>query len=360
MQFGLYYHIPYCFAKCKYCNFYTHPGKRNVPEDFVFALLRELKRHSLDKPLEPDTIYFGGGTPSLLSPIEVALLIEKAQPKQGAEITLEANPETITLQKLQDYRSAGVTRISFGVQSANDENLRLLGRPHTAEIARNAFKWACQAGFDDICGDIMLALPNYTNTEFDKTLELISGEGANHISAYLLKIEENSYFGKHIPKNLPNAEQSAEFYLYAVQKLAENGFEQYEISNFAKNNRIGKHNMIYWDCGNYLGIGPAAHSCVNGKRFFYEPDVNNFINDNLPITQDGLADADDYLMLQLRLAKGLNCNNYKQLYGKVFSEKQEKIIAQCVKAGYAKYDGKNLKLTPSGLLIQNAILEQII
>ena len=187
MSLGLYLHIPYCFSKCRYCDFYSHPGERGVPDAYVEALLRELSRFAPEAPLQPDTLYFGGGTPSLLRPEQAKRLIDAARPMPGAEITLEANPETVTEESLAGFREAGVNRISFGVQSARDTQLRTLGRPHTAKQARAAFAAARRAGFANISGDIMLALPHYTEAEFDETLELIEGGGATHISAYLLK-----------------------------------------------------------------------------------------------------------------------------------------------------------------------------
>ena len=173
MSLGLYLHIPYCFSKCRYCDFYSAPGQRGVPRAYVDALLRELSRFAPDAPLRPDTLYFGGGTPSLLDPADAARLIAAAQPLPGAEITLEANPETVTEDSLRAFREAGVNRISFGVQSARDSQLQMLGRPHTAKQARAAFAAARRAGFENISGDIMLALPHYTQAEFDETLELI-------------------------------------------------------------------------------------------------------------------------------------------------------------------------------------------
>ena len=272
MSLGLYLHIPYCFSKCRYCDFYSHPGERGVPDAYVDALLRELHRFAPDAPLRPDTVYFGGGTPSLLTPAQAKRLIRAADPVPGAEITLEANPETVTEESLQGFRAAGVNRISFGVQSARDSQLRTLGRPHSAKQARAAFAAARHAGFENISGDIMLALPHYTQAEFDETLELIEKGGATHISAYLLKIEPDSAFGKHPPEGLPTGDEAADFYLYAVEQLEHHGYRQYEISNFAKPGYEGRHNLIYWDCGDYLGLGPAAHSCMGGKRFCYAPE----------------------------------------------------------------------------------------
>ena len=211
MSFGLYYHIPYCFSKCRYCDFYAAGGQRGVPDAYIDALVRELGRHSL--PGAPDTVYFGGGTPSLLTPAQTARLIEAASPRSGAEITLEANPETVDEERLRGFRAAGVNRLSLGVQSASDTQLRTLGRPHNAAQARAVFAGARRAGFENISGDIMLALPHYTRAEFDDTLALIREGGAVHISAYLLKIEPGSAFGRRPPECLPDPDQAAAFYL---------------------------------------------------------------------------------------------------------------------------------------------------
>ncbi len=360
MALGLYYHIPYCRSKCRYCDFHSTAGQRVVPPTYAQALLRELSTFAPHAPLAPDSIYFGGGTPSLLDPHDVKALIAAAAPKQGAEITLEANPETVTPALLEGFFAAGVNRISFGVQSARDAQLRTLGRPHSAQQAREAFRMARAAGFTNLCGDIMMALPHYTNAEFDETLDLIASGGAAHISAYLLKIEEGSAFGKRPPEGLPSTEQAAEFYLYAVERLAKEGFAQYEISNFAKPSFEGKHNLIYWDCGEYLGIGAAAYSCMGGKRFYYAADTQGFIDGICHPTPDGEVGAQDYLMLQLRLCKGLDCDAYRSLYSKEFSAAQHAFIAQCVRAGYATFDGRTLALTPRGLLVQNAILVELL
>lgn len=306
------------FSKCRYCDFYSHPGERGVPEAYVDALLRELSRFAPERPLQPDTLYFGGGTPSLLRPEQAKRLIDAARPMPGAEITLEANPETVTEESLAGFREAGVNRISFGVQSARDTQLRTLGRPHTAKQARAAFAAAQRAGFTNISGDIMLALPYYTEAEFDETLELIEGGGATHISAYLLKIEPDSAFGKHPPEGLPTGDEAADFYLYAVEQLEHHGYKQYEISNFAKPGYEGRHNLIYWDCGDYLGLGPAAHSCMGGRRFYYPPDTAAFLNDAAAPVMDGSCGAEDYLILQLRLRKGLSLDAYKKFTGKNF------------------------------------------
>ena len=260
MSLGLYLHIPYCFSKCRYCDFYSHPGERGVPEAYVDALLRELDRFAPEAPLQPDTLYFGGGTPSLLRPEQAKRLIDAARPMPGAEITLEANPETVTEESLAGFREAGVNRISFGVQSARDTQLRTLGRPHTAKQARAAFAAARRAGFANISGDIMLALPHYTEAEFDETLELIEGGGATHISAYLLKIEPDSAFGKHPPEGLPTGDEAADFYLYAVEQLELHATHRERTKPEKQNRWISGTIILTWMIKTFSEI--TNHCCI--------------------------------------------------------------------------------------------------
>lgn len=355
-SFGIYLHTPYCRSRCRYCDFYSRGGSQEVPAEYVAALLRELKKNSR----RPDTLYFGGGTPSLLSPGQVSDLIDAANPVAGAEITLEANPDTVTRDTLCGYAKAGVTRISFGVQSADDTQLKRLGRTHTAATAAKALAWAQTAGFEEICGDIMLALPNYTNDEFDKTLCLLQQGGCTHISAYLLKIEPGTAFAKKVPGNLPDADTAAAFYLYACEKLEYAGYKQYEISNFALPGHQGRHNLLYWNCKEYMGIGPSAHSCMNNVRSYWPSDTNAFIQGTLARTQDGVCCAEDYLILRLRLTEGLEIREYIARGARPFTSAQECFLEQCVKHGYARYDKKNLALTPRGMIVQSAILTELI
>ncbi|MDD6319924.1 MAG: radical SAM family heme chaperone HemW [Oscillospiraceae bacterium] len=354
--FGIYLHVPYCRSKCRYCDFYSAPGSGGVPQSYVDALLRELKKNTR----RPDTVYFGGGTPALLSPAQVKCLIEAADPKPGAEITLEANPDVVTQESLCGFAEAGVTRISFGVQSADDAQLRRLGRTHNAESAARALEWARAAEFSQICGDIMLALPYYSNGEFDRTMELLVRGGCTHISAYLLKIEPGTAFWQYPPDGLPDADAAAEFYLYAVKRLEEAGYRQYEISNFALPGCEGRHNLLYWNCQDYLGIGPAAHSCMDGVRRFWPNDTAGFIAGTVQEQDEGICDAEDFLIMQLRLRSGLDTDEYAARYGIRFTEEQQDFLRQCVRHGYAEWDEHRLRLTPAGMIVQNAILEELI
>jgi len=357
MSFGLYLHFPFCFSKCNYCNFYSSGDYNAVPDEYILAILRELEIH---KAYNPKTVYFGGGTPSLLSVHQVETLLKAISPQVNAEITLEVNPGTVSIDQLKGYKSAGVNRLSIGVQSAFNSQLKTLGRIHTAEDAIKCFSLAQEAGFKNISGDIMLALPSYSNKEFDETITLIEQGNATHISCYLLKVEDNTpFYNMNLP--LPSEDETADFYLYAVNHLAKKGYMQYEISNFAKPGFESKHNLVYWNCENYLGIGPAAHSCMNGKRFHYVENTDAFISeDRNLIIQDSIFTTEEYIMLQLRLNKGLSLTLLESLYGFVFSEKSINKLSLFEKEGLCTIQNNIVRLTTEGMLIQNYVLGEII
>lgn len=361
MAFGVYLHIPYCGSKCRYCDFYSMGKSTGVPDEYISALLREIARFTnCDcNSLRPDTLYFGGGTPSLLTASQVARLIDAVNPVAGAEITLEANPGTVTLQSLAGYRAAGVNRLSVGVQSASNAQLLRLGRSHSADDAKQALHLAKKAGFTNLSGDIMLALPDYTHKEFDETLALLTQGGVSHVSCYLLKIEPGTPFGKNPPKGLPSEDEAADFYLYAVERLAAEGFAQYEISNFAKPGCESRHNLVYWQMSDYLGIGPAAYSCMGGERFHYSAELASFISRPALSVQDGKADAEEYIMLSLRLSEGLSLEELSRRYGITLTQMQLKKIALYEKSGLCRLFQGVLTLTPKGMLVQNSILTEL-
>lgn len=358
---GLYLHIPYCASRCNYCDFYSAGGSHGVPDAYLDALLRELTRFVENGAATKfDTLYFGGGTPSLLTPLQVKRLIEAVQFVPNAEITLEANPETVTQKLLWDFRAAGVNRISFGVQTAFDKSLARLGRRHTAQQSRDAMCFAREAGFANISGDLMLALPDYTVAELTATLDLLEQGGCTHVSSYLLKIEPKTVFGMHAPEHLPDADAAADFYLEAVAALAARGYVQYEISNFAKPHFAGQHNLLYWNCENYLGLGPAAHSCLAEKRFATPSGTAAFLAAPTIYEPQGIVTATDYIMLQLRLASGLSLRLLQEKYNVVFSQKQQNFLQALCKNGMARLENDVLTLTPKGMLLQNSILCELI
>ncbi len=365
MEYGLYLHIPYCQSRCRYCNFHSAAPFTAVPQPYVEALLRALEEYRPRKedgsPLAPVTVYFGGGTPGLLSQGQVQSLLAAAAPAPEAEITLEVNPGGDDIaKKLLGFRRAGVNRLSFGVQTAQDAALRRLGRPHTAEDARLALRAARSAGFGNVSGDIMLALPGYTRRAFDETLTLLAEEGASHISAYLLKIEPETPFGKAPPQDLPTEDAAADFYLYAAERLEAFGYHRYEISNFAKPGCQSRHNLLYWNCEEYLGLGPAAHSCLGGRRFSFPANTPAFIEGRAPLQEEGKADAEDYLMLRLRLEEGLWEDEWQRRFGGCFTPAQTVQMQNLAKRGLVRKTPRGWALSGQGLLVQNQILASLL
>ena len=358
---GLYIHIPYCRSKCRYCDFYSAACPGGVPDAYIDAVCREIARFYADGALpRPDTLYFGGGTPSLLQPGQLARMIRAAAPKPGAEVTLEANPDTVSPGALAGWLRAGANRLSLGVQTARDDSLARLGRRHTAQQSRDALRMACQAGFSNISGDAMLALPGYTMDELRETLALLAEGGCTHISAYLLKIEPDTVFGKRPPAHLPDDDAAADFYLAAIEQLAALGYAQYEISNFARPGYESRHNLVYWNCNDYIGIGPAAHGCLAGRRFSSPADAAAFLAAPAVYTPQGECTAEDFIMLQLRLSHGLSLPALRSRYGTDFSARQLQFCRQLAQHGLAEFTGDTLRLTPRGLLVQNSILCELL
>ena len=355
MNIGLYIHIPFCRKKCNYCDFYSVGGAMGVPTEYISALKREITSHG---PFTCATVYFGGGTPSLLTPQQVAEILSWLDIAPDSEITLEANPDTLTLEKLIGFKNAGVNRLSIGVQTVYNSSLHTLGRIHDADKAALAFRWAKQAGFENISGDLMIGLNNYSHEEMYATIDFLAQRGATHISAYMLKIEEGTPFYYDTPENLADEEQLADYYLAACEKLALMGYQQYEISNFCKEGYHSRHNTIYWKLDDYLGVGPGAHSCVNGQRFYYPRDLKAFIGGNGTVA-DGTADVDDYIMLSLRLKEGLNFSQLKSKWGFAPNAYILKKLAIYSTQGFVSWDGDTVSLTPKGFLAENVIASDI-
>lgn len=355
MSIGLYIHIPFCRQKCNYCDFYSVGGAEAVPVEYLAALKREINKY---QPFTCKTVYFGGGTPSLLEPFQVAEILSWLDIEKNAEITLEANPDTLTFEKLTGFRKAGVNRLSVGVQTVYDNSLETLGRIHNADKASLAFQWAKQAGFENISGDVMIGLDNYSYEEMYATIDFLKNRGATHISAYMLKIEEGTPFYYNTPKNLADEEQMSDYYLACCEKMEQLGYQQYEISNFCLQGYHSRHNTIYWKLEDYLGIGPGAHSCMGGKRFYYSRDLKDFIT-NATTVEDGDADADDFIMLALRLASGLDFSELEKTWHLKPNSYVLKKLDLYKKQGFVNWNGNIVSLTPKGFLAENVIASDI-
>ena len=325
---GIYIHVPFCGRKCEYCDFYSVKWTRASAVDYTAAVLRNI-RHYSDKSRNVDTVYFGGGTPSLLAPQQIGDMIDEIRNSfrlaDDAEITLEANPCTINAEKLAKLRGIGVDRLSIGVQSMIDDELKVLGRVHTAERAEQAVRDAAAAGFENISCDLMIALPEQC---------------------------------EDIRSRLPDEDATAELYLEMVELLEKHGFMQYEVSNFAKKGFESRHNCRYWKCMDYLGIGPAAHSCYKGKRFAVERDLADFISSpvqKVTVTDESPCGFEEFAMLRLRLKEGLYLRDVEEHRAEILKK-----LPPIIKEGYAETDGERVWLTAKGFLMSNSVIEYLI
>lgn len=344
---GLYIHIPFCRRKCLYCDFYSLALEEGFAERYTSAVIRNIKAYGGGF----DTVYFGGGTPILLAPY-LGEMLRAADVAEGAEITAEANPCEMTDESLEMLLKAGVNRISVGVQSFCDNELQALGRRHDSNTAVQAILRAKAAGFDNISADLMLGVPHQNADSLETTLRQMTELPVTHISAYMLKVEENTPFGRNTPL-LPDEDATADMYLQTVQTLEKYGFHQYEISNFAKDGCECLHNLKYWHAEEYLGIGPAAHSFLDGRRFGVPRDLNAFLasaQQEEQLTEEAPDPTEERIMLGLRLAEGIPEELWKPL---------EAALKRIPKNYYSITDGR-LRLTAEGFLLSNEIIALLI
>ncbi len=352
---GLYIHIPFCLKKCNYCDFYSVAVKEELKEDYVNALIREIKQwgDSLGRPI--DTIYFGGGTPSLLAKFLPRIMKEVKASfclLEGAEITMEMNPADNCEEILNFALEAGVNRLSIGAQSGITQELKVLGRRHTLEQTAQTVKLARSLGFNNISLDIMLGLPNSSEKSLEKSLEFITDLQPEHISAYILKIEENTVFHKvYDTLGLPDEDSTADQYLQMCHYLENKGYGHYEISNFAKPGYESRHNLKYWELKEYLGLGPAAHSFIDGKRFYFERDLTGFIKGASPLPDGEGGGEEERIMLALRLSKGVRLKMTESLEKKCRLWSRNKLL---------NITDKNISLTDRGMLLSNSIITEIL
>ena len=352
---GIYIHIPFCKSKCPYCDFHSGIADESTKDSYVKALKRAILQYPED--ILADSVYFGGGTPTLLGErlCEVLSLINTTD---DAEITVEANPKTVDLAMLTALVKGGFNRISFGVQSTDDSILKTLGRVHNAEQAAEAILMAKTAGFEHISADLMLCVPNQTTQQVTKDIETLAKLPIDHISAYLLKIEEGTpFFGRYSDINEDNA---ADCYLQAVADCERLGFFQYEISNFARDKKSQSlHNTKYWTGKNYLGIGASAHSMMDNKRFYFPSDTQMFCEQenvfNVTVEDGDANSPEERIMLGLRLCEGIPLELILEV-GEPALKKAEEIADN----GLATIENGRFALTREGFLISNTIISKII
>lgn len=375
---GIYIHIPFCKRKCIYCDFYSVCGDDKLYGDFVSALNRSIKMRK-DKRIKVDTVYFGGGTPTVLKSSQLALILNTVKNcfdvSPDAEITVEANPCTVTRESLNELFIGGFNRISFGIQSASDDELSALSRLHNYEQAKEAVLNAESAGFTNISADIMIGILNQTRQSLADSIEKITSLPVSHISAYMLKVEENTPLDKmiktdgNILKSIADDDEMSDRYLLMCRLLEEKGFLQYEISNFAKPSFESRHNLRYWRCEEYLGFGPHAHSYFDGKRYFENCNVSQFIKSDgkseIAYTETDVDKAEEYIMLSLRLAEGLDTDKLASLdkegrYRNITSNAMEINGLSCEKFINISRDGKHLSLTERGFLVSNTVISRLL
>ena len=361
---GLYLHIPFCKSKCPYCDFYSFSGKDTQKDEYTSVLKDKIWSSISTSQCKGDTLYIGGGTPSVLGAKNLASLVNACNSgflTDNAEITVECNPYGLDEDFFKTLQDCGVNRLSFGLQSAIDNERRILGRLSNRNQVENTVKTAQKVGFENITLDVMLGIPEQTEKSLQETLDFCTSLGVPHISAYMLKLEENTHFYKNQSKyNFPDDDLTADLYLQMCEILENQGIMQYEISNFAKKGFESRHNLKYWRCEEYLGLGPSAHSFLDGKRFYYDRNFESFMKGNSPI-QDGLGgDFTEYAMLNLRLVEGLNENKVLERFGHSIPKEIYKKSQIFIDNGYMLKNENGLALTRKGFLMSNSILAEIL
>lgn len=373
---GLYVHFPFCLHKCPYCDFYSQTDPTSVKR-YTEALSLHMQDYApATANHDIDTVFFGGGTPTSL-PIKrllevVDAIYDNFNVCGDAEFTVEANPATVKTSELRRLRKAGVNRLSLGLQSANDTELKALGRVHTFEDFKDSYLAARKAGFDNISIDLMYGIPHQTPESFAATLKTVMDLDPEHISLYNLKIEENTPFAKE-KDTLPLPDEDAECAMYfsAIDTLAAGGWAQYEISNFAKHGRQCVHNLRYWNCEEYLGFGPGAHSYFGGRRFAFRRHLEDYIRSlEYPGSVGDLLSENyeikpserlgEYVMLRMRLSEGVDTEFFAATFGLDFEKLFGKYLSLYAQNGFIEKKSRSWRFTPKGMYVSNYILSAML
>lgn len=368
---GLYLHIPFCDGKCPYCDFYSLPTDDGAMDAYCQRLTKEIFAWGEKNPCGIDTLYFGGGTPGLLGASRLVRLTEAAKKAfsvaPGAEITVEINPCSAGSLDFSALRQAGANRISIGLQSALDAELEFLGRRHTSRQAWDTVLAAQKAGFDNVSLDLMLGLEGQTTDSIEKSVAFCRDAGVSHVSAYLLKLEPGTrFYHRRQTLRLPDDDQAAGLYLSACQALEEAGFFQYEISNFSRPGKESRHNLKYWNGDQYLGLGPSAHSFLDGRRFYTPKSLPAFLQapQYLPEDPDGASapagSREEYVMLRLRLTEGLTEVGYQARFQESIPESYRKNASRFQPPGLTVVDSHGIRLTRQGFLVSNQLIGEIL
>ena len=360
---SLYIHLPFCKKKCNYCDFVSYAGKEALIDDYVDALIREFEPLLTTFNFQLSTIYFGGGTPTLLEPkhfdkIISTIICHLSFDIGHSEISIESNPGTADKTKLKALRELGINRLSIGAQSFNDKQLQIIGRIHNSKDILRFYDDARSAGFDNINLDLIFALPNQTFEEWKSDLQTAINLGPEHLSTYNLQIEEGTPLYLQLTTDnlqLTNEEEELKMYEYTIETLTTAGYKHYEISNFAKPGFECKHNLNYWKNGNYIGVGAGAHSHINGKRWSNPNCIEEYVKSHgsrvaghRPETPDPRPET---IFLGLRLLEGLSVEKFEGF---------EKEVEELIKDGLLMIENNHYKLTRQGLFLGNLVFEKFV
>jgi oxygen-independent coproporphyrinogen-3 oxidase len=368
---GLYIHIPFCVRKCAYCDFASFSNVApDVRSRYIERLCEEIEGYKRDKKIGVDTVFFGGGTPSLLSPDELSNILAQARCafdiSPDAEITMEMNPGTLTPESARAYAALGVNRASIGCQSFNENELKILGRIHDSKQVYDAVKIVRDAGITNISLDLMYGIPEQTAASFKNTLAQALSLDPAHLSVYGLILEEGTPFfdaRKKLP--LPTEDEECDMYALASKILSEHGFSHYEISNYARPGYECRHNLKYWRDEEYIGVGLAAYSYFGKKRFGNTSRLDEYISDSYVQYRYGedishSDEAFEYVMMRLRLSEGFSLSDYRARFGVDFACGREEKIARYRALGYIDITADRLTLTERGFYISNTILSDLL
>lgn len=375
-QIGLYIHIPFCKSKCYYCDFNSYAGRESLVPDYFNALKKEMQLYAEKaRDYSVKTIFMGGGTPSLVDAAYIGELMQACRLsfniEADAEISIETNPGTLSLEKLERYREAGVNRLSIGLQTWQDRLLKRLGRIHSRDEFADNFAFARQAGFSNINVDLIFGIPGQSLPDWNKTVEEILGLDPEHISCYSLKIEEGTVFGKELESGslIPVEDEiDREMYRLAVESFSKRGILQYEISNFSKKGLECRHNLVYWKAQPYIGLGAGAHSYFEGKRFNNEYALEGYIHEInkeiLPrenIQDIGREEAmAEFIILGLRLTSGISGKEFEARFGVNFFSRYREQIQALKGRGLITTTGDTAVLTALGMDLANQVFMEFI
>lgn len=354
---NVYIHIPFCKQKCNYCSFVSYSCLEQISK-YIPALKSEIKTYYSGELLK--TLYFGGGTPSLLNSDTFFELVNLFHIDENTEITVEINPETLSDVYLYQLKNIGINRLSFGCQTFNNRILKLIGRRHCAEDVIRAIELAHNNGFKNINLDFIYGLPEQSIQDFEKDLQSALTMGIQHISLYGLKIEDGCYFHKFPPQTLPDEDDQADMYLKAIDILSKGNFEHYEISNFAQKGFESRHNLNYWNNQTYYGFGAAAHGYVDGVRYANQMILEKYINNPVKHFEERILTIQEQLeeeiFLGFRRIKGINISEINKKFSIDFNTVYKIPLDKYLCSGHINKTSSGFKLSKSGILVSNIIL----